>query len=78
MSHGTLFTDGRTRCLAPEALINYLGLDIKTAGKEDPVYVRDFSLNKTPTFVGPKGFKLTETIAITLYCMFDFFCVEKC
>lgn len=71
MSQGTLYSDNRTRCLAPISVVKYFGLDVSISEK-DAKYTRDFPLNKTPTFIGAKGFKLTEAIAITLYRMLLF------
>lgn len=71
MSQGTLYSDNRTRCLTPVTLVKYFGLDVVISDK-DAKYTRDFPLNKTPTFVGAKGFKLTEAIAISLYRMLSF------
>ncbi|EER33444.1 elongation factor 1-gamma 1 [Candida tropicalis MYA-3404] len=71
MSQGTLFATQQIRSLAPKALIKHFNLDVKVSDK-DAVYEKNFPLNKIPAFVGPKGFKLTEVIAISLYCMYLF------
>ncbi|ODV97372.1 hypothetical protein PACTADRAFT_38581 [Pachysolen tannophilus NRRL Y-2460] len=67
MSQGTLFATEQIRCVAAEALIKHLKLDVKISSKEDPEYQSNFPLNKVPAFIGPKGYKLTEVIAILLY-----------
>lgn len=36
---------------------------------KDPEYRKLNPLSRVPTFVGPNGFVLTESIAIALYCM---------
>lgn len=68
MSQGTLYATVQARGILPKALIKHFGLDVKVSDK-DAVYNKHFPLNKIPAFVGPKGFKLTEVIAISLYCM---------
>lgn len=67
MSIGTLYV--LLRASRPYSiLINQLGLDIEVANCEnDQTFVRNFSLKKTPAFLGADGFKLTETIAILEY-----------
>lgn len=69
MSQGTLFVTPQIRCLPLKALVKHFNLDIVLSNKEDPVYQKYFPLNKVPAYVGPKGFKLHEVIAIALYCM---------
>lgn len=71
MSLGTLYANQRIRSYAPKALVNYLKLDVKV---EEPGagYEKLFVLNKVPTFVGPKGFKLHEVIAVCFYCKYKF------
>lgn len=66
MSHGTLYANFRIRTLLPAALVEHYKLDVKVA--EPPAnYKEKFPLGKVPAFVGEKGFKLTETIAINIY-----------
>lgn len=69
MSEGTLYSNFRIRGWVPRALVNALELDVKVV---DPFTVeeefgRDFPLKKVPAFVGPRGFKLTEQMAINYY-----------
>lgn len=78
MSQGTLYTTEQARGIVPKALIKHFNLDVKIADKEDASYKKFFPLNKIPAFVGPKGFKLTEVIAISIYCMYDFFFSRMC
>ncbi|EMG46043.1 Translation elongation factor 1-gamma, putative, partial [Candida maltosa Xu316] len=66
MSQGTLYATQQIRSLAPKALVKHFKLDVKVTDKDD-VYHKNFPLNKIPAFVGPKGFKLHEVIAISLY-----------
>lgn len=68
MSQGTLFADGRIRGLTPKALIKHFNLDIEVADPSGKAYERNFPLKKVPAYVGPKGFKLHEVMAISLYC----------
>lgn len=74
MSQGTLYANERVRALIPVALIKHFKLDVKIV---DPAscktYSKLFPLGKVPAFVGPKGVKLTEVIAISVYCMYIFF-----
>lgn len=70
MSLGTLFATEQIRSLPPKALIKHFNLDVKFADKEDSSYQKYFPLAKIPCFIGPKGFKLQEVIAICIYCMY--------
>lgn len=73
MSQGTLYANERTRALIPVALIKHFNLDVKIV---DPAscadYTKLFPMGKVPAFVGPKGVKLVEVIAISVYCMYHF------
>lgn len=69
MSLGTLYATQQIRSLPAKALAKYFNLDIKISDK-DAAYEKNFPLNKIPAFIGPKGFTLTEVIAICLYCMY--------
>lgn len=66
MSLGTLFSTEQIRSLPPKALIKHFNLDVKLE-KEDESYKKHFPLGKIPGFIGPKGFKLHEVIAISIY-----------
>ncbi|CCE79205.1 Piso0_001255 [Millerozyma farinosa CBS 7064] len=67
MSLGTLFVTQHARSAAPRALAKHFNLDVKLSDWEDPAYKANFPLAKVPAFLGPKGFKLHEIIAVTLY-----------
>lgn len=71
MSQGTLYANTRIRAVIPTALVKHFNLDVKIV---DPAQCSEFAnifpLGKVPTFVGPKGVKLTEVIAISVYCMY--------
>ncbi|KAI3405289.2 hypothetical protein KGF56_001901 [Candida oxycetoniae] len=54
------------RSVAPKALVKHFNLDVAFSDK-DATYEKYFPLNKIPAFVGPKGLKLTEVIAICIY-----------
>lgn len=69
MSLGTLIGTQQIRSLPPRALIKHFNLDVKVVAKEDKL-LEKFPLGKIPGFVGPKGFKLQEVIAISIYCMY--------
>lgn len=71
MSLGTLFVTQQVRSVAPRALVKHFNLDVKLSDKEDPAYKANFPLAKVPAFLGPKGFKLHEIIAVTLYCKYN-------
>lgn len=70
MSIGTLYSDSVTRTKVPDALVKHFGLDVKIV-KPDATYEKNFPLKRLPAFIGNDGFKLTETIAISLYCMYN-------
>ena len=72
MSQGTLYTFPTPRSTILEALIKTYKIDVTVkAGAESEEFATYFPLKKAPAFVGPKGFKLTECIAIAYYCMLD-------
>lgn len=66
MSQGILYSASSSRTLLLRGLIKYYKLDIKVIEKDD-LYHKNFPQNKLPAFIDPKGFKLTEVIAIILY-----------
>ncbi|KAI5961016.1 TEF4 [Candida pseudojiufengensis] len=66
MSLGTLYVTQQTRSWVPKGIVKQFNLDVKLSDK-DETYHNSFPLNKIPAFIGPKGFKLTEVIAISLY-----------
>ncbi|CAI5758246.1 unnamed protein product [Candida verbasci] len=61
-----LYVTQQIRSLLPKALVKYFKLDIKLSDKDDS-YHKYFTLNKIPAFIGKKGFKLHEIIAIVIY-----------
>ncbi|KAM3162867.1 Elongation factor 1-gamma 1 [Lachancea thermotolerans] len=69
MSLGTLYGNFRIRTWVPQAIIKKFGLDIKIIAPEDneQQFAKDFPLKKVPGFLGPEGFKLTETMAVMYY-----------
>lgn len=70
MSQGTLYADSRIRSVITSAVVKHFNLDVKVVDPASSAeYKRDFPLAKVPAFVGPKGVKLTEAIAISVYCM---------
>lgn len=69
---GTLYTDTKARGILPKAIIKHYNLDIKVVAP-DATFAKTFPLKKQPAFVGPKGLKLTEVIAVVLYRMFQYF-----
>ncbi|KAL6940853.1 hypothetical protein ACO0QE_004771 [Hanseniaspora vineae] len=70
MSQGTLYTFPSPRSTILEALIKAYKIDVTVkVGAESKEFATYFPLKKAPAFVGPKGFKLTECIAIAYYCM---------
>ena len=73
MSLGTLFTTEQIRGLPCKALVNHFKLDVTVADKSDKRYVDNFPLGKIPAFIGTKGFKLTEAIAIVIYRKYSIF-----
>lgn len=71
MSQGTLFANSRTRGVIPTALVKHFKLDVDIVDAfSSDVYKRNFPLGKVPGFIGPKGVKLTEVIAVSIYCMY--------
>lgn len=71
MSQGTLYATESIRTLLLKALVKHYKLDISVSDK-DALYAKAFPLGKVPAFIGPKGYKLTEVIAIVLYCEYLF------
>lgn len=69
MSQGTLFANDRIRALIPKALVNEFKLDVKVVDASGKAFEQAFPLGKVPAFIGPKGVKLTEVIAVSLYRM---------
>lgn len=68
MSLGTLYDiEGKTRTIVPLALIKHFNLDISVAAM-DAAAKEKFPLGRVPAFEGANGFKLTEAIAINIYC----------
>lgn len=68
MSLGTLYDiEGKTRTILTQALINHFNLDIKVAPM-DAAAKEKFPLARVPAFEGANGYKLTEAIAIDIYC----------
>lgn len=73
MSQGTLFAASQIRGIIPTALVKHYNLDVKVVDQStSDVFKKTFPLGKVPAFVGPKGVKLTEVIAISVYCMYQF------
>lgn len=70
MSQGTLFADAKARVFSAEALIKHFKLDVDVSDRSAKAYKDNFPLNKVPTFLGPKGFKLSEAIAVNIYRMY--------
>ncbi|KAI5956442.1 hypothetical protein KGF54_000917 [Candida jiufengensis] len=68
MSAGTLYIlKVSPRSFVLEDLIKHFKLDVKLTDDKDEKYHAKFPLDKTPAFLGPKGYSLTETIAIASY-----------
>ncbi|KAH3679404.1 hypothetical protein WICMUC_001024 [Wickerhamomyces mucosus] len=67
MSLGTLYAGAHSRSILPAGLVREFNLDIKVSAETDEAYNRAFPLQKWPTFIGPKGFKLSESLAVNLY-----------
>ena len=77
MSQGTLYTSATPRCQPIVALIKKFNLDIATVDKSTVAdFEKKFPLGQIPAFVGPKGFKITEEVAI-LYYVADLIQCEK-
>lgn len=75
MSQGTLYNSEKyARGILPVALIKYFNLDVNITNIEtSDEFSKLFPLKKIPAYVGPKGYKLTEVIAVVYYCMFRIF-----
>ncbi|CAI4814245.1 AAC_collapsed_G0055460.mRNA.1.CDS.1 [Saccharomyces cerevisiae] len=69
MSQGTLYANFKIRTWVPRGLVKALKLDVKVVTPDAAAeqFARDFPLKKVPAFVGPKGYKLTEAMAINYY-----------
>lgn len=75
MSQGTLYANEKIRTVLAKAVVKHLNLDVKIVdpANDQATYDKYFPTGKYPAFVGPKGLKLTEVLAIVLYCMY--YCV---
>ncbi|ODV82525.1 hypothetical protein CANARDRAFT_25849 [[Candida] arabinofermentans NRRL YB-2248] len=69
MSQGVLYGAEQTRVLVPKGLVKVLDLDVKFDDATSEEFAAAFPLKKVPTFAGPKGYKLTESIAIIIYLL---------
>lgn len=69
---GTLYVKECTRAKVPSGIIKAYDLDVKIASA-DETFKKQFPLAKFPSYLGEKGFKLTETVAISIYCMYFIF-----
>ncbi|CAD1784692.1 similar to Saccharomyces cerevisiae YKL081W TEF4 Gamma subunit of translational elongation factor eEF1B [Maudiozyma barnettii] len=68
MSQGTLYTSTTPRCHPVKALIEKFNLDIACVEKSTVAdFETKFPLGQIPAFIGPKGFKITEEVAILYY-----------
>lgn len=71
MSQSVLYSNFRIRSWVPRALVKQLGLNVKVvdpyAEEAQAEFNRDFPLKKLPAFRGPRGFKLTEQMALNHY-----------
>ncbi|CAL9735215.1 elongation factor 1-gamma 2 [Monosporozyma servazzii] len=70
MSQGTLFVSRSPRCIPALAIIEHFNLDVeivnvKTTAHKD--FDAKFPLKQVPSFLGPKGLRLTENAAISTY-----------
>ncbi|KAG7701931.1 hypothetical protein KL929_000734 [Ogataea haglerorum] len=68
MSLGTLYAGEATRVLAAKGVVKALDLDVKFGEKTDEAFQKNFPLGKVPAFIGPRGYKLNEAIAVLYYC----------
>lgn len=71
MSQGTLYANEKIRGVIPQALIKHFKLDVNVVAP-DATWSKYFPTERVPAFVGPKGLKLSEAIAISIYRMFFF------
>lgn len=70
MSQGTLFANDRTRARIATAVVKHFKLDVDIVDADSSaVFAKNFPLAKVPAFIGPKGVKLIEVIAISIYRM---------
>ena len=77
MSQGTLYTSATPRCKPVQALIKKFNLDITSVEASTVAdFTKKFPLGQIPAFVGPKGFQITEEIAL-LYYIADLIPCEK-
>jgi elongation factor 1-gamma len=68
MTLGTLYIlKDRSHPVLCEELVKHFKLDIKVS-ERDEVADASFPLKRVPTFIGVDGFKLSESIAVNLYC----------
>ena len=71
MSQSVLYSNFRIRSWVPRGLVKALGLNVAIvdpyAEEAKEQFALDFPLKKLPAFRGPRGFKLTEQMAINHY-----------
>lgn len=65
----TLYTDNKLRSKFAETFVTYYKLDVKLSGGSlsSADFAAKFPMKKVPALIAPKGYKLHEVIAITLY-----------
>lgn len=75
MSQGKVYADNRIRSVAVAAIVKHFNLDVEvvTPADDKANFDKYFPTGKVPAFVGPKGLKLNEAIAVSIYCMFFLF-----
>jgi len=68
MTLGTLYIlKDNAHPLLSEELVKHFKLDIKISDR-DEVANASFPLGRVPSFIGVDGFKVSESIAVNLYC----------
>ncbi|EGW32060.1 uncharacterized protein SPAPADRAFT_61149 [Spathaspora passalidarum NRRL Y-27907] len=68
MSQGTLYVmEMSPRSYVNANIVKHFGLDVAIKTEKDEAFNRAFPLGKLPAFIGPKGYKLHECLAISNY-----------
>lgn len=70
MALGTLFASYRIRCTLSQALVKYFKFDIDIIdidATKSELYLKEFPLHKTPTYIASDGQKLQEVNPLNIY-----------
>lgn len=73
MAIGTLYGNAHTRTIVPCGLVKAFGLDIDIVESKTEAHLKAFPRGLAPAFIGEKGFKISESLAVNYYRMSTFY-----